>query len=120
MRPTPWIVAERYRITRAPGYESQYGNDYGFFDIPCNGVRLRCLVSGGDAEVPWEHVSVSTRKRVPNWYEMCLVKDLFWSEEEAVMQLHVAASQHVNVHPHTLHLWRPRDGVIPLPPPIAV
>jgi len=120
MRPTPWTLAEQYRLTRAPNYESQYGDPYGFFEVPINGIRLICMAGPGCDEVPWEHVSVSSKKRVPNWYEMALVKHLFWLEDETVMQLHVPLSMHVNLHPHTLHLWRPINEEIPLPPLVAV
>lgn len=119
MRPTPWLIAEPYRISR-PGYESSYGDDYGFFDIPRNGIRLMCMVGPGHVDIPWEHVSVSTAKRTPNWYEMALIKDMFWDDEETVMQLHPPKSLHISLHPHTLHLWRPINQAIPLPPLIAV
>ena len=36
----------------------------------------------------WEHVSVSYRRRVPTWAEMCKVKDMFWNDEETVVQYH--------------------------------
>lgn len=64
----------------------------------------------------WEHVSVSTRKRIPNWLEMSFVKDLFFSEDEVVMQLHPAKKNYINAHPYVLHLWKPELAEIPLPP----
>ena len=36
----------------------------------------------------WEHVSVSYKNRVPTWDEMCKVKDMFWNDEECVVQYH--------------------------------
>ena len=86
------------------------------------GEKLTIVASPGDADhgMPWEHVSVSTKHRCPTWKEMCFVKDLFWSPEEAVMQLHPPQSDWVNNHNFCLHLWRPLDGNIPLPPSIAV
>jgi hypothetical protein len=36
------------------------------------------------------------------------------------MQLHVAVKEHINCHPYCLHIWRPHDQVIPLPPSIMV
>lgn len=93
----------------------------GCFRIRHNGERLKIIASEAyPPEFPWEHVSVSTPSRIPSWAGMCFVKDLFWEPEEAVMQLHPPASQYVNNHPWTLHLWRPTDAVIPLPPPIMV
>jgi hypothetical protein len=93
---------------------------YGAFFVsgPC-GCELKIIASGAD-ETGWEHVSVSTPRRPPNWQEMCFVKDLFWEPEECVMQLHPPASQYVNNHPHCLHMWRPIRETIPLPPAILV
>ena len=51
---------------------------------------------------------------------MCFVKDLFWDEEEMVMQLHPPKSKWINNHPYCLHLWRPTKETIPAPPQIAV
>lgn len=93
---------------------------YGAFFVhgPC-GCELKIIASGAE-ETGWEHVSISTPRRPPNWQEMCFVKDLFWDAEECVMQLHPPKSQYVNNHPHCLHLWRPLKIEIPLPPSILV
>lgn len=75
---------------------------------------------GGD----WEHVSISVRqgKKVltPTWEECCYVKDIFWDEDDCVMQLHPPKSDYVNQHPNVLHLWRPANLSIPRPPAIFV
>jgi len=47
---------------------------------------------------------------------MCFIKDLFWGEEECVLQLHVPKSQGINNHPYCLHLWRNKNVAIELPP----
>lgn len=72
--------------------------------------------SDGTVDHGWEHVSVSLPNVCPTWAEMSKVKEIFWDPEDVVMQLHVAASQHINVHPYCLHMWRPRATPIPLPP----
>lgn len=93
---------------------------YGAFFVhgPC-GCALKIISSGGD-ETGWEHVSVSTPRRPPNWQEMSFVKDLFWEPEECVMQLHPPKSEYVNNHSYCLHMWRPTRTEIPLPPSILV
>jgi hypothetical protein len=105
---------ESGRVRQGPfGSDSSYGFNGAFFVLgPC-GKELKIIASDG---MGWEHVSVSLRNRCPNWQEMCFVKGLFWDEEEAVMQLHPPKSDYVNYHPYCLHLWRPLDAVIPLPP----
>ena len=76
--------------------------------------------AGSEEAEWWEHVSVSLKHRCPNWQEMCFVKDLFWSEDELVVQFHPPRSDYVNHHPYCLHLWRPLDGHIRTPPSIFV
>lgn len=68
----------------------------------------------------WDHVSVSFRHRCPTWDEMCAVKDMFFGDDETVIQYHPAKSNYVNRHPYCLHLWRPQGKDLPLPPVIFV
>lgn len=93
------------------------GNDkYGVFHFPFLSTspwKLKCIASVG---LGWEHVSSSLPDRCPTWEEMCAVKDLFWTPEDCVMQLHVPVVDYVNCHPFTLHLWKPIDVEIPRPP----
>ena len=118
---------ERGRVITGEMASNASWGPYGKFFVqgPC-GERL-CIVASGAAPEDivakgWEHVSVSTRKRIPNWIEMCFVKDLFWDDDECVVQFHPPRSAYVNCHPYTLHLWRPtryRDKM-PMPPSILV
>lgn len=117
MRELPWIAAETYRWRDPPDekYHNNYGDDFGVFRVPFpkTGTVLMVIASSG---MGWEHVSVSLPNRCPNWPEMDAIKQLFWRDDEAVMQLHVPKSDHRNVHPYCLHLWRPTGEAIPLPP----
>ena len=69
-----------------------------------------------------EHVSIhaieNKKQETPTWDEMCFVKDIFWDEEDLVVQYHPPKSEYVNNHEHVLHLWRPIGLQIPLPPSI--
>ena len=87
----------------------------GIFVLPSkiDGGSLRCLASSGEG---WDHVSVSRVNRCPNWPEMCQIKDAFFEPDETVMQLHVPAKDHINIHRYCLHLWRPQGLDIPRPP----
>jgi hypothetical protein len=88
--------------------DSSYGMTGAFYLMgPC-GVNLAIVANTADDPIVngWEHVSVSTKHRIPNWQEMSFVKDLFWQDEETVVQFHPAKSQYVNCHPNCLHLWR--------------
>lgn len=112
-----WAHLEKHRVRTGAGiYASRPGDLFGAFRL--GGMTI--LATGGDDEIPWEHVSVSRQDRTPNWAEMDRVKRLFWDDDETVMQLHVPRRLHVNAHPNCLHLWRPIDVAIPLPPAVAV
>lgn len=110
-------VPNKYRIRTGPiGSDDSIGNA-GAFVIPVKKARFMVVASDG---MGWEHVSVSLPDRTPTWAEMCLVKSMFWDEDDMVVQYHPPKSEYVNVHEHCLHLWRPIDTVIPAPPTILV
>lgn len=112
-------VPNQYRIRTGPmGSDDSIGR-MGAFRIPTRPGEPPLLVIASD-EYGWEHVSVSRPDRCPSWDEMCRVKALFWDDEDTVMQLHPPRSQWVNNHSHCLHLWRPTQQDIPLPPSILV
>lgn len=98
-----------------------YGNN-GAFVIQRNAGTCFLIIASDGAG--WEHVSVHCVskgiERTPTWAEMCFVKDIFWDREDCVIQYHPAESEYVNLHKHTLHLWRPTDQEIPIPPKILV
>jgi hypothetical protein len=64
----------------------------------------------------WEHVSVSLKNRCPTWDEMCMVKDIFWGDEECVVEFHPPKSEYVNTYPHCLHLWKKIGETYETPP----
>jgi hypothetical protein len=104
-------VPNKYRVTTGNlASDDSYGNN-GFFRFKVMGTWCRCIVSDGG----WEHVSVSLEpKRMPTWEEMCAIKDLFWDEDDVVVQYHPAKADYVNNHSRCLHLWRTED--MPTPP----
>lgn len=116
-------VPEKYRITsNSPlASDSSYLNN-GAFEIPLSRrTTLFCIASDGEG---WEHLSVHAlsdgKLRCPTWSEMCKVKDMFWDGEDCVVQYHPPKSQYVNNHNFTLHIWRPTDSVLPIPPTYLV
>ena len=104
---------EPYRIVSGEmGSDATYGNN-GWFEIPLGGRDIFIVVSdGGD----WEHVSVSMQGRCPTWQIMCMVKDLFWADDEVVIQYHPAKKDYVNSHEFCLHMWKPVGIKLPVPP----
>ena len=133
---TDWTHLDRYRVNGRELPCTSPGETCGQFVFPTENkaVTLCVLATNGDPlkECPsigeggdWEHVSVharlhhgrpNARLRTPTWDEMCLVKSLFWTDEETVIQYHPPKADYVNEHPHVLHLWRPIFAKIPTPP----
>lgn len=89
---------EQSRVTRE---QAARLDDHLAAGAMCFVVAVIASCGGG-----WEHVSVSLARRCPTWEEMCMVKDIFWGEEECVVQFHPPRSEYVNRHPYCLHLWK--------------
>ena len=91
----------------------------GVFSVPSpvDSKYMRVIASAGEG---WDHVSVSRTNRTPTWGEMEHVKRIFFEPDEVCMQLHVAEREHISFHAFCLHIWRPLDATIPLPPPWMV
>lgn len=123
MRQTVPTELESGRVREGPGRSDPSFGFCGFFCIRIKGTKIKVMSSDGsdwkEAKLsgePWEHVSVSCQHRCPSWNEMSFIKNLCWDPEETVIQFHPPASSYVNVHPYCLHLWRPMETSIPLPP----
>lgn len=85
------------------GSDESAGNN-GAFIFPMGELEMvRFIASDGYG---WEHVSISLCTRCPTWEEMCYFKDLFWDDDDFVVQMHPPKSVYVNNHPYCLHLWR--------------
>jgi hypothetical protein len=119
---------EKYRIKNGPyasnesfGWTGQFFFPYKFFpgkpkmSVVSSGLKKE----GGTGLFKWEHVSVSYPKRCPTWEEMCFIKDIFWDENETVIQFHPRKTDYVNTHKYCLHLWKP-DKEVELPPALCV
>lgn len=120
-------VPEKYRIKSGLlATDKSIGNS-GAFSVKSLKFTRPILCIASDGAVPgqsqaWEHVSISVQgaNRCPTWDEMAFIKRLFWDAEDTVIQFHPPESQYVNLHPYTLHLWRPVGVVLPLPDPRMV
>ena len=89
------------------------GSIEGLFEIPYGNKKLIVMSGCGDG---WDHVSVSLRHRAPTWEEMCFIKNLFFEKDELVLQFHPPEKDYINCCKNCLHLWRPWNQDIKLPP----
>jgi hypothetical protein len=105
-------------------FASNTGDRFGAFEVIGPIGRVLTIMAadsnGVDEAQGWEHVSVSTSSRCPNWAEMCYIKDLFWAPDECVVQYHPPRKDYVNVHDYTLHMWRHPALPFPMPPKVCV
>ncbi len=99
MRNFPNLRLDKYRIAHPYLGKTPSGYLCGAFQIGPLTVMSSGSPSPGDVGYPWEHVSVSTPTRCPTWDEMKHVKELFWADDETVVQFHPEKSQYVNKHP---------------------
>ncbi len=120
MRSKPSKFLERHRERDGELASDESDGMNGAFLVPLPHVRaggaiVLCSDKGG-----WDHVSVHIetplRQRCPTWEEIDYIRKLFFRGDEWVMQLHAPADKNINVHPYTLHLWRPQNESIPVPP----
>lgn len=120
-------VPNKYRWRNHPIVPSsdESGNN-GCFVIPHSLIKnyvFQCQVSDG---MGWEHVSITVHPinqkatRCPTWAEMCCVKELFWDDEDCVVQYHPPKSEYVSMHHFCLHLWRPTNESLPKPDSLMV
>lgn len=123
---TDWSHLEQSRV-RKGAYASRTGDHFGAFLFDKGAKTIKVIATDGE-NTGWEHVSVSASVlngpyligMMPAWEDMCWIKEQFWTDEETVMQLHPPKSEYINNHKHCLHLWRPTDVEIPLPPSVFV
>lgn len=113
------LEKNRMREQEIAVYGTNGDNCNGVFKVFVNGKSFICIASNGGG---WEHVSVhmTNQKRCPTWEEMCAIKDMFFEAEETVVQYHPAKSNYVNIHQYCLHLWRPLNAELIMPPLIFV
>ena len=96
---------------------SETGEKNGAFNLTVNGKKMTAIISDG---MGWDHVSVSMKRQTPTWSDMCVIKDIFFEEEEEAIQIHPKKSEYVNFHDHCLHLWRNQNQEFPTPHRIMV
>jgi hypothetical protein len=81
----------------------------------CIPKKTRATFIASPNEDGWEHVSISfiSSTRLPTWDEMCSVKDIFWRDEEEVLQVHPPKSCYLHgvgdckiKIENVMHLWR--------------
>lgn len=130
MRQAPNMRVEKFRIREGElGSDSSHGNNGMFIIVrKFNDISRRL---GPDVRIPvtlvvvcsdgegWDHISVHVDvnpPRLPTWDEMCYIKNLFFKDDETVVQFHPKKSEYVNCYEYTLHLWKPHNIEIQLPP----
>lgn len=117
---------DQYRLhLRGTSYQNDDGAPFGVFIIPgrvAKGRPLKVIANSGEL-TGWDHASVTLEgndSKCPSWDEMCVVKNLFWSEDQTVVEFHPAKQDYVNISKGCLHLWHCTSQVFPTPPKFCV
>lgn len=124
MRQEPNVRIEQYRVVHPTLGGSEPGANWGYFERGPLRIISSGFAEGNPAAKGWEHVSVSCidRKnglpynRNPTWNEMAEVKEMFWEDEETVIQFHPRRSAYINEMEFCLHLWKMAETEYILPP----
>jgi len=100
-------------------YDMEKGTDGFRGEIHIGGWRGTVIFTTGCG---WEHASVSpyAKRTVPSWDDMVRIKDIFWKDDESVIQVHPPKDMYVNNMPNCLHLWRCTYKDMILPPSVLV
>jgi hypothetical protein len=114
-------VPEKFRIKTGRQRSTKADGNNGAFLIRSLKLKRSLTVIASDG-MGWEHVSVSLHNRCPTWTEMCVVKELFWGEDDLVVQFHQREKDYVNNHAYCLHMWRKAgmNDYCEMPPKIMV
>lgn len=115
MRSLRHLNPMRIRHPFAPDYAGDEHN--GAFLIRRKGLQFVVIASNQGG---WDHVSVSLSDRCPTWEEMKAIKELFFEADEWTVEFHPPTAKNISVHDYCLHLWRPQDEQLPVPPMILV
>ena len=102
------------------GFLGDEANGAFIIDRYNNGEFYLVIASNGQG---WEHVSVTIHKKnggsvkkCPSYQEMMMIKEKLFSEEDVVFQLHPREEDYINTHPYCLHLWKPNNCNMVVPP----
>ncbi len=108
---------EPFRIEHPNGGMGDANNGMFMLKSPKDRSSIMVIISDG---LGWEHVSISRQDKTPTWEEMCHIKDMIFDDDEVVIQYHPKKKDYVNMHQHCLHMWRPINEELPIPPSILV
>ncbi len=73
---------------------------------------LIAILSGckEDDDKLWLHLSLSTKRGIPNWEQMVKAKNIFLGEDALAVQVFPRKANYVNIHRFVLHLWECLDA----------
>ncbi len=133
---------DQYRVSHPTAGDAPPGSTWGMFAIPHldqwqrSQFQAHYIVLASDGNnhpdgskgTGWDHISVHCRSirknkrtlHTPTWEDMEHIRSLFFDDDETVMQLSVPRADHISIHNHVLHLWRPTECAVPVPPPYLV
>lgn len=95
-RVLPLVLPPDWRAVEAASNATRYKS--------LDGLRVILEVEDVDGEL-WLHCSFSRKDRVPSWHDTRRTKDVFIGTTRKAVMVLPSQDEHVNVHPHCLHLY---------------
>lgn len=112
-------VPNKYRVREGRLASTDDIGNNGAFLLRMGSRAINVIASDGGTPA-WEHVSVrvggAKAERTATWEEMHRVKELFWDDEDTVVQFHPPKAEYVNIHNYVLHMWRKAGTNFETPP----
>lgn len=91
------------------------------FLIPLNDNKKAFVIASEDF-VGWDHVSAhiisvesGSLNRTPNNEEMQFLRNIFFEDEDVVVEFHPAKKDYINNYSYALHMWKSTDNVFSFP-----
>ena len=79
------------------------------------GSSVIVSVAQHDDGAEWLHASIAHADHTPSYDDMTQLYQAVWRGQGWAYQVFAPTSEHVNIHPHALHLWGRLDGSPVLP-----
>jgi hypothetical protein len=75
-----------------------------------NGLYVIFSISKEIDNKLWLHVSFSRTGRIPDYSDICRIKEHFIGDDKKAIMVFPKKEEHVNLMPYCLHLWHCIDG----------
>lgn len=84
-------------------------------DDGTSSIIITCAAHGDAEPIEYVHASIAREERLPSYPDLVQLHHAVWGTKGWAYQVFAPKADHVNIHPHALHLWGRLDGEPVLP-----